>query len=203
MKLYLVRHGRSVANEKKLVTGTVSDPLSSAGQKQSTGLGNWLEQFNLRSDAFFVSHWRRAQETANLAFSDNRWVVDERLGETDAGDVADWPVENFLSRYPDFYNSESNRYPGGESHIDLYSRVTDWLEDIQDYNYDSVVAVAHSGPISCIFQKILNIDMSLFPAFLPLNASISCMELQKLNNGYKGIIKGFSLSAEENIASLF
>ena len=42
MILYLIRHGRSIANEEKLVTGNTKDTLSQAGIRQVEELKNWL-----------------------------------------------------------------------------------------------------------------------------------------------------------------
>ena len=41
MKLFLIRHGRSVANEANLVTGTTDDPLNDIGVEQAKRYRDW------------------------------------------------------------------------------------------------------------------------------------------------------------------
>lgn len=179
MRLILIRHGRSIANEQKLVTGTTIDSLSATGIMQAQALRDWLKEMNISADHFVTSQWKRAQETANILFPDISWKVDNRVGETNAGKVADWPLDKFLSQYPDFYTNHLNKYPQGESHDGLYTRSIQWLEEtvIQASESNTVVLVAHSGPISCILQYISSIPMEKFPAFIPMNASISVIEV--------------------------
>ena len=63
--IYLIRHGLSVGNEKKLATATTKDPLSPAGRKQAIAAGAWLKKNGISFSRCYVSQWRRAQETAN------------------------------------------------------------------------------------------------------------------------------------------
>lgn len=179
MRLVLIRHGRSIANEHKLVTGNTADPLSSTGIAQAQALRDWLKEMNISADHHVTSQWKRAQETANILFPDASWKIESRIGETNAGAVADWPLDTFLSQYPDFYQNHHNKYPQGESHSELNTRSTKWFEEIvmQTNKSDTVILVAHSGPISCILQYISSTPMEKFPAFIPMNTSISVVEV--------------------------
>jgi len=179
MRLVLIRHGRSIANEQKLVTGTATDPLSSTGIAQALALRDWLKEMNIIADYYVTSQWKRAQETANILFPDVSWKIESRIGETNAGVVADWPLDTFLSQYPDFYQNHHSKYPQGESHSELYTRSTRWFEEMvmRTNKSDTVILVAHSGPISCILQYISSIPMENFPAFIPMNTSVSVVEV--------------------------
>ena len=193
MILYLVRHGYSMANQKRLVTGTPKDCLTDAGRDQATRLGNWLSSCGLAPDHHFVSQWGRARETAELAFPGRTWTVDPRLGETDAGAVADLPLQSFLADYPDFYADPARSYPGGESHFELNQRVLGWLNELWEAQCNSVLAVTHSGPITCLLQHVLKMDMSSFPAFVPIHASLSVVRYQRTDGDWEGRLAGFSL----------
>lgn len=179
MKLFLIRHGRSVANEANLVTGTTDDPLSDIGIGQAESLRAWIETIELSADTYITSQWKRAQDTAKIVFPYVKWQIDPRIGETYAGDVAKWALIDFLNEYPDFYHNYFNDYPNGESHNDLYVRSIQWLKEIVSLHDENatIVLVAHSGPISCILQHILSVPMENFPAFLPMNASLSMVEI--------------------------
>lgn len=197
MIVYLIRHGCSIANEQKLVTGTPKDGLSDLGRRQAVALNDWLLEQKVQPERFFISQWARARETATCIFPKIKWEMDYRLGETDAGSVADMPLSDFMEVAPFFYKNPGNKYPGGESHLDLNLRVLNWLNEQLEKPCGSIVVVAHSGPISCILQNILQIDMASFPAFLPAHASVSVISFSRLNDVWKGKLNGFSLGAAE------
>lgn len=177
MKLVLVRHGLSLANQRRVVTGTPDDPLSSDGIAQVQRTRELLASIGFQPHRCYVSQWRRARESAALIAPDMEFQTDSRIGETDAADVAEWPLEQFLAKYPDFYSDHRRPYPGGESHERLNARVMDWLEDTRRQCEEGLVlAVTHAGPIACLLQHALGIPMERFPALMARNASLSVIE---------------------------
>lgn len=202
MNLFLIRHGRSLANEAQLVTGSTLDVLSPEGMRQVEDLKVWLKNIGIVPDRYITSQWKRAQQTADILWPDENWVVDPEIGETDAGEVSEWRLKDFLLQYPDFYLSSSTCYPGGESHNQLNDRSIHWLENLLNTSgkHENVVLVAHSGPISCLLQCIVNVSMDSFPAFLPLNASLST--IQFIDNKIKtASIVGVSLGSAKMLAN--
>ncbi len=195
MIIYLLRHGYSTANYLNLVTGTPKDELTNIGSSGAEKMRTWFLEAKIEPDAFFVSHWMRARQTAEILFPNAPWMTDMRIGETDAGEVADQPLDQFISSWPDFYNSPENSYPGGESHAILNNRVQDFLGDIIELNKNSILIVAHAGPISCILQKVMNMDMCNFPAFIPAHSSLSIIEYRQHDSsgGNRFRLKGFSI----------
>lgn len=204
MIFYLIRHGRSISNEKKHVTGTIFDKLSDKGIIQVVELEKVLNKAKICADHYYVSQWTRAKETANIINSNINWIEDRNIGETDAGDVKDIFLKDFLQKYPDFYSDNSNYYPNGESHIDLNNRVTKWFDKvINEVNEeDKIMVVSHSGPISCILQYITSIEMEKFPFFLVENASLTIIEVtnKSIDNAK---IKQLSSLCDTNFISAF
>ena len=190
MRLWLVRHGQSVANQRKLVTGTPLDPLAPEGRHQAIALRKMLAAAGLDADLIFCSPWLRAKETAELALPSSRLIVDDRIGETNAGEASDHPLEDFIGVFPDFYGDAANTYPGGESHLDLDARVQGWVKEVQSLGHQEILAICHSGPICCLMQRALGIPMTSFPALLPAHASLSMIEYG--TNHPEGQVKLFS-----------
>lgn len=186
----LVRHGQSQANLAGLVTGTPDDVLSEEGRAQALHTAALFSHLSLRGDHHFTSQFRRAQQTAELVLPEAHFVADPRLGETDAGLVAELPLSQFLADWPDFYESNHNVYPGGESHMDLNRRVLDWLSEVKAGCSGQVVAVTHAGPICCLLQSALGIPMERFPALKALNASVSVIDY--LHRSDSGRVVAFS-----------
>ena len=77
----------------------------------------------------------------------------------------------------------------------LNARVVEFWLELQQRDIKSALVVTHSGPISCILQNTMHIDMGRFPAFLPVNASISILECEQGAHAkdMKFTLKGFSL----------
>jgi broad specificity phosphatase PhoE len=196
MKLYLVRHARSYANQMGLLTGLIDDSLSEEGCNQAIELRDWLNKFDIKIDKYVTSQWKRANQTAHFLYPSSDWIVDSRLGETNAGDSANIRLDRFLEEIPNFYLNPNNKYPNGESHNDLNLRVMSWLSDLLDENCQQVLVVAHAGPICCVLQKILGIPMDLFPKLVPANASLTLVELCKFKGEIKGDLLFYSRTPE-------
>lgn len=190
MRLVMVRHGQSMANLAGLVTGAPDDVLSPEGVAQARQTGELFRRLSLHGDHLFTSQFRRAQQTAELVLPQRLFEVDPRLGETDAGVVADLPLRQFLDEWPDFYKDNNNTYPGGESHMDLNGRVLDWLAETRTRCRGHLIVVTHAGPIACLLQHALGIPMDRFPALKALNASVSIIDY--LHHGDPGRVVAFS-----------
>jgi broad specificity phosphatase PhoE len=203
LKFFLIRHGKSVANSNGFVTGSKNDPLSEVGVAQAEAMRGFVDKIGIDPDIFIVSDWLRAQQTAKIVWPAVKWVVDERVGETNAGVAANLPLNKFLEEYPNFYNSPTNAYPYGESHEDLKVRAISWLEEIMKKDFESVALVAHSGPISCLIQYVLNISMNFFPAAVPAHASLSIIEIKKITaSKFDARLIGFSILSEARMSEI-
>ena len=200
MKLVLIRHGQSLANRAKLVTGNTEDVLSSDGVTQVHHTSDFLKRLDVQPDHHFTSQWRRAQQTASLVMPKADFIVDTRLGETNAGQAADLTLPQFLNTWPDFYRDNTNTYPGGESHADLNRRVLSWLKHTRETCRGNVLAVTHAGPIACLLQHTLQIPMERFPALMARNGSISVIEYGDRDD--RGTLTTFSLLPESSARQL-
>lgn len=205
MNLFLVRHGLSVANIQGLVTGDVNDPLSAVGLADVQKAAPWFQSLKVPFAAAYTSQWQRAQETASNLFHSQVFEVDARLGETQAGEVDNWPLRQFLQSASDFYQDPQRSYPGGESHHQLNERVMAWLERaFAQHAGRNVLAVCHSGPIACLVQQALCIPMERFPALLPAHGSLTVIQYPSESAGLPtGRLQMFSATSTERLAARY
>ncbi|MEX3784478.1 histidine phosphatase family protein [Paraburkholderia sp. BR14374] len=177
MDLLLIRHGQSHANVAGLLNSTEQDELTEHGLQQAAKLRTLMESHGFVPDRVFSSPWRRALQTTEVLFKDSSdWTVDARLGETNAGRFATWKAEDFRLAFPDWGKHLSDRYEGGESHLELAMRSVNWLEEEVLRHAEQpglIAAVCHAGPISVISQYLLNVPLSRFPNVLVPNASLT------------------------------
>lgn len=203
ISLYFLRHGKSEANRLNLVNGKTNDPLTLQGKKQALEAGKLIVASGIQFDLCFVSNWRRAQETAELALPGEEFTVDPRIGETDPGDIAELTFTELPELYPEFKLpfDPLRPYPGGESHQQLYDRSVAWFQEkiCTLPEKTNVLTVSHGGPICSIIQHICKVDMRDFPMFVPTNASFS-----KITKNVTGqwTLRYFSLPGVQHLKSL-
>ncbi|MBC8727906.1 histidine phosphatase family protein [Paraburkholderia sp. UCT2] len=196
MDLLLIRHGQSHANVAGLLNSTEQDELTEHGLQQAAKLRTLMESHGFAPDRVFSSPWRRALQTTEVLFKDNSaWSVDARLGETNAGRFATWKAEDFRLAFPDWGKHLSDRYEGGESHLELAARSVNWLEEEVLRHAEQpglIAAVCHAGPISVISQYLLNVPLSRFPNVLVPNASLTLFRRNVHTGNYYLQIAGLS-----------
>ena len=156
--LYIVRHGQTSNNKKKLLQGRSDNPLNEDGRAQSEEAGRKLRSLGVRPLRIYSSPLIRAIETAKLAadiiggrdepaghdVSTSRDVsasrndgegisIDDRLIEMDYGpyegmDLTD-PAPEVIAFFQDFAGTPAPE--GMEQLHEVVSRVGEVLEEIR------------------------------------------------------------------------
>ena len=169
--LLLVRHGESEANplaSEAERTGAMRVPvpardpdvvLSPKGRDQATAVGRALAGLppEERPTALWVSPYRRARETAELAVAtagvELSQRVDERLRDRELGVLDTLTWRGVQELHPDeaerrtFLGKFYHRPPGGESWIDVALRLRSVLRDLDDAGDERVLVVCHDAVV--------------------------------------------------------
>ena len=151
--LYLIRHGRTEANEKWLYCGSTDLELSENGAKT-------LEKLNYKvpKDCVYVtSGMKRTEQTLRIIFGDVEHTIDRRFREVDFG-IFEMKSYESLKEQPDYQtwisgDNEKNVPPEGESGEQMKERVLDGLGDLQKES-KPVVLVTHGGVIAVIMEYL-------------------------------------------------
>lgn len=145
MRLVLVRHGATAWSERGRLTGWTDIPLNSRGREQARLLRRRLGG---PFDSVWSSDLRRAAETAQLSIGEARF--DRRLRELDFGSIegATWASlpEGIRTQLRGF---DGFRAPGGESVVDLRSRVLGFVEELGPGTH---LLVTHGGVIRTLLR---------------------------------------------------
>ena len=152
--LFIVRHGRTVANAAGLLQGRVDNPLDDEGQKQA----GWIAKALGPVDRGISSPLQRALQTAELLGQipriDERWIELD-YGEWDSRPVADITPDEWAAWRAD----PSFSPPGGESLIELDQRVAAACEEIISEAEELRVAVfTHVSPIKSTIAWALGVS---------------------------------------------
>lgn len=169
-KLYLLRHGQTEFNVKKLVQGRCDSPLTDLGRKQAGMAAAWLKGHDVVPDKVVSSPLGRAMDTASL-------VATELLGPDAAVD----PCEGIIERcYGSFEEGPHDALPtdvwdpgedlapfGGEGSKALQERMVATLTNlISTEDIETLLAVSH-GSASRQFIKAAAPEGFELPAKLP------------------------------------
>lgn len=160
MKLILVRHGTTLANERGQYIGQSESPLSPKGQEEAIRLCQKLESIVI--DKMYVSPSLRALETVSYLNKKRVEIeVVSALQEINFGCYEgkdfNWLQKNAPEQIEAMVSQgEAYTYPEGESLEMLYQRVRDWLRDWLNHHQEGTFLIgAHGGTIRCILSELL------------------------------------------------
>ena len=169
-RLYLLRHGQTEFNVKKLVQGRCDSPLTDLGRKQAGMAAAWLKGHDVVPDKVVSSPLGRAMDTASL-------VATELLGP----DAAVEPCEGIIERsYGTFEEGPHDALPtdvwdpgedlvpfGGEGSRTLQERMVGTLTNLMGSgDIETLLAVSH-GSASRQFIKAAAPEGFELPTKLP------------------------------------
>ena len=169
-RLYLLRHGQTEFNVKKLVQGRCDSPLTDLGRKQAGMAAAWLKGHDVVPNKVVSSPLGRAMDTASL-------VATELLGP----DAAVEPCEGLIERsYGTFEEGPHDALPtdvwdpgedlvpfGGEGSHALQERMVSTLAYLMSAeDVETLLAVSH-GSASHQFIKAAAPEGFELPTKLP------------------------------------
>lgn len=187
-RLYLLRHGQTEFNVKKLVQGRCDSPLTDLGCQQARAAAAWLKAHSVVPDKVVSSPLGRAMDTAQL-------VACELLGP----DAAVEPCKGIIERcYGSFEEGPHDALPtdvwdpgedlvpfGGEGSKALLERMVATLTNlISAEDIETLLAVSH-GSASRQFIKAAAPEGFELPAKLP-NCAIMVFNFDEANPQAEG-----------------
>ncbi len=161
MKLYLIRHGKTYCNEKRLYCGKEDISLSENGILNLRELRK--EFYYPLSDLYFTSGAKRANETLEILFPKINYGQREELWEYDFGDF-ELKSYDELKENKDYIKwildkEGSISCPNGESRIDFNKRIKEgfikFLRDLEKKKAKDICLITHGGVIVSILSKFL------------------------------------------------
>lgn len=170
--IYLVRHGETIANVKKILNGHQDYPLTNEGEKQARDLARKLN--HLHFDAIFASDLGRAKRTAELITLKKKITVQttKLLRERSFGrhegkpwEYQDEELKRMWYLYERLSNKEKFQFrfrPESESDEELAIRMITVLREIAvAYSGKTVLVVSHGGIMRAFLIKLDYADVSL------------------------------------------
>jgi broad specificity phosphatase PhoE len=181
-RLLLVRHGQSEYNVAGRFAGFVDIGLTEAGYLQAARLRARLASEPI--DAVYSSDLQRARRTAEIALEGRSISITTcpELREIHYGDVEGLPFAEMKSRYPELAAQLSTSelglaFPGGETFTAFVDRVVTFKERLAKHlTSDTVLIVAHGGPLRALMCAMLGISQTSWWQLSVDNASLSIVQ---------------------------
>ena len=150
--IYLIRHGKTQANEKHLYCGSSDLPLSAKGEEALRQL-----HYSLPDVRFVTSGMKRTEQTLSLLFGDRPHKIEPAFREIDFGRFELHSYEELKNdeAYLEWISGDNHRNvpPGGESGEQMEQRVLAAFEALAKENLPTVL-ITHGGVIACIMASL-------------------------------------------------
>ena len=167
-RLFLVRHGETLANREYRYIGTRDDPLSVLGQTQAIQLAEALS--GLPIAAVYSSPLQRTYNTA-LPIAARHSLEVQRVDDLRECDFGTWEglsraevlerSSEDIQRLREWEKNTTIAPPGGESFEELQQRVVAAIERLAQAHPDqAIVLVSHVGPIKVLLSAALGAPLS-------------------------------------------
>ncbi len=167
-RLFLVRHGETMANREYRYIGVTDEPLNSLGQTQAIQLAEALSVLPVA--VVYSSPLQRAFDTALPVAARHKLEVQriDSLRECDFGAWEGLSRAEVIARSPEdalrLREWEQDLIiapPGGESFEQLQQRICTAVELLSQAHPDqAIVLVSHAGPIKVLLSAALGAPLS-------------------------------------------
>ena len=151
MRVYLIRHGETELNRKRIVQGYAEVPLNDLGIAQATRLAQSFE--DVRLDHIYASDLRRATMTATVLASHTGVTLSYDLGfrERNPGDLSLKPHEEAMP----FFTELDFIPPNGEGWKEFDDRVDRSFNELieREGSRDRHIAVVSHGMVCSAFMR--------------------------------------------------
>lgn len=157
MRLILIRHGKTEANEKHLYCGSTDISLSDAGKRELEDLKQTQEYPDISALRIMTSGKKRCNETLSVLLGEVSFETDPDFCEMDFGAFEMRSYEE-MKNDPDYIawitgDNESNVAPGGESGVMMTQRVLRGLGNLLEKGEDTLL-VTHGGVIAAVMSEL-------------------------------------------------
>ena len=140
MRLIMIRHPKTQANERKLVYGRTDALYSEEGEATIPGIVEKLH--DVKIDRIYSSPLTRTRLLAEAIAADHGpaapdIAMDDRILEMDFGKFENKTVAELEAEYPEEFRAYRENFnhavvPGGESYVRVAERTVAFLKDIYD-----------------------------------------------------------------------
>lgn len=155
MRLYLIRHGKTEANERHCYCGSTDLSLTEGGIVELKKKDYKVPE----SCRFMTSGMKRTEETLYYLFGEVPHTQDEHFREIDFGafEMHSYDQLKDLEEYQKWItgDNEKNIPPNGESGEQMGIRVMEGIKKLIEEDQDTVL-ISHGGVIAFLMEQLFS-----------------------------------------------
>lgn len=179
VSFYVIRHGQSEGNARRIFQGRLEFPLDQHGRTQAAAAGEWLA--GLGPDVLLSSPQVRAYETARIIGARCGLEPErvESLAEVDTGIFSGMDIDEASRLHPgiaaEFFSRSWDAVPGAEHSTSMYARAMDSWAAMRDHALKGakrIACVSHGGLLQWMLRSTFG-ARSWLPLFPTSNCGIS------------------------------
>jgi probable phosphomutase (TIGR03848 family) len=179
--VFLVRHGQTPTTGSTLPGRANGLHLADKGREQASAVAERLAPFKDKIAGVYASPLERTRETASPIAKQLGVRVRTSRGLVEC-DFGDWtgqelkalmklPEWKQVQRYPSGF-----RFPGGESFVDMQTRMVDTVNGlVETHRGKVVVAVSHADPIKAVIAHAVGTHLDLFQRIVVSPCSVTAI----------------------------
>lgn len=178
--IYLMRHG---LDDELYIGGWSNVGLVEEGIQQVEETANYIAQNIKKINVIYHSGLKRTRETAEIVNKTLHLPIYtlDTLKELNKGNLNGVEIAKAKELYSNYFPNPSidQKYPNGESLLDLYNRVKQFIENID--SYDNSLLITHRGFINMIYFILNDIEIKYDKKqFNVTHSSIHMVEKDKI-----------------------
>lgn len=192
IRLFIIRHGQTDHNVKKILQGHRDIPLNGTGIKQGQQLGEYLLKEGIKFDAVYSSDLVRCQETTQEIMDisqngDDKSIpikLNSNLRERFMGPIEGLHILD-AEKYADKHGKGSFRDFGESPEIflkRLQDGINQSIRDAVENGYKNVALVSHGGSIRAIMQWLQPDNDTKIIVF---NTSVTIVDFNKTSEKFE------------------
>ncbi len=161
-ELILLRHGKTLCNEKGVYCGSSNPPLSPQGIAETKRAARLFEA--IEPDIVYVSGSQRAVQTARIIVPRRPAVMQQTLREMDFGSFEGLHADEIAQRMPEAWQAylsspQTFEFPGGDSVPRFLEGAVKAVRQIAaQHDGQRVLVVTHKGVILAALSHLLHGD---------------------------------------------
>ena len=188
MKLILMRHGKTEANEKRLYCGKTDISLSDKGKNELLQKKSEVQFPDISGMSVITSGMKRCEETLYVIYGIVPHSVDASFCEMDFGKFEMRSYDE-MKNDPEYIawisgDNEANVAPGGESGNMMKKRVLEGLQRILSSQSDTFL-VTHGGVIADIMEYLFSSENKNRYEWQPQAGGGYILDITESGNSYK------------------
>lgn len=155
MRVYVVRHGESETNQKRVYTGQFDTRLTEKGKDDAKRAGEFLKQVSF--EKIYTSDLIRAIETAKIAIPGCYYEASALLREISVGNLVKKPVSILTDEQK--ANITQNGYVefGGETNVEFQGRISRFIKELEPLDLKNVAVFTHAGWLRGLLDEVVGV----------------------------------------------